>query len=52
VLYWGGAFGWLQHIPYLGDSHWTLRHTLVIPMAITRGLLGDNMAAMALPTLL
>ena len=52
VLYWGGAGGWLQHRPYLGDSHWTLRHTLVIPMAISRGLLGDNMVAMALPTVL
>ncbi len=25
--------GWLNDFPYVGDSHWTLRHTVVIPMA-------------------
>jgi 4-amino-4-deoxy-L-arabinose transferase-like glycosyltransferase len=52
TLYWAGAGGWLAHIPYLGDTHWALRHTLVIPMAIARAILGDGMPALLLPSLL
>src|SRR5580704_15828454 len=52
TLYWAGAGGWLAHVPYLGNTHWALRHTLVIPMAITRGLLGDGLPALLLPSLL
>jgi hypothetical protein len=51
-LYWAGASGWLAHAPYLGTTHWALRHTLVIPMAIARALLGDGMTALVLPSLL
>lgn len=51
-LYWQGAGGWLAHVPYLGTSHWSLRHTLVIPMAITRLAFGNGMLAMLLPSLL
>ena len=51
-LYWQGAGGWLHRFPYIGDSHWTLRHTLVIPMAVTRRLFGDGMTAMVLPIIL
>lgn len=50
-IYWSGAAGWLQHVPYLGHDHWTLRHTLVVPMAIARRLFGDNIVSMFLPTL-
>lgn len=52
TLYWAGAGGWLAHVPYLGDTHWALRHTLVIPMAIARAILGDGMPALLLPSLL
>jgi 4-amino-4-deoxy-L-arabinose transferase-like glycosyltransferase len=52
TLYWKGAAGWLTHFPYLGDNHWQLRHTLVIPMALTRAVLGDGMPALVLPSLL
>jgi len=51
TLYWAGAGGWLAHVPYLGTTHWALRHTLVIPMAIARRLLGDGFPALLLPTL-
>lgn len=50
--YWGGAGGWLAHFPYVGKDHWTLRHTLVVPMALARAVLGNSMAAMFLPTIL
>ena len=52
TLYWAGAGGWLAHSPYLGDTHWALRHTLVLPMAITRLILGQGLAALLLPSLL
>ena len=51
-LYWRGSDGWLIHIPYLGDDHWSLRHTLVIPMALARETLGDGLPALLLPSLL
>jgi 4-amino-4-deoxy-L-arabinose transferase-like glycosyltransferase len=51
-LYWDASSGWLRHFPYLGKSHWGLRHTLVIPLALTRLALGDGLPALVLPTLL
>jgi 4-amino-4-deoxy-L-arabinose transferase-like glycosyltransferase len=51
-LYWAGSGGWLGHIPFLGGTHWALRHTLVIPMAIARAVLGDGPLALLLPSLL
>jgi 4-amino-4-deoxy-L-arabinose transferase-like glycosyltransferase len=51
-LYWAGASGWLAHFPYVGTSHWTLRHTLVVPIALARLVFGDGMTAMVLPILL
>ncbi len=51
-LYWEAAGGWLTHFPWLGANHWALRHTLVIPIAIARALLGDGLPALLLPSLL
>jgi len=51
-LYWRGSDGWLIHIPYLGDDHWSLRHTLVVPMALARATFGDGLPALLLPSLL
>jgi 4-amino-4-deoxy-L-arabinose transferase-like glycosyltransferase len=51
-LYWAGSGGWLAHTPWLGDTHWALRHTLVIPMALARIILGDRSLALLLPSLL
>ena len=33
ISYAAGGRGWLYDFPYVGDSHWTLRHTVVVPMA-------------------
>ena len=52
ALYWRGASGWLNHFPYLGGDHWTLRHTLVVPMALARLIFGNSAASLALPTIL
>ena len=51
-LYWAGSGGWLAHVPFLGGTHWALRHTLVIPIAIARAVLGDGSLALLLPSLL
>jgi hypothetical protein len=51
-LYWTAAGGWLLHVPFIGDSHWSLRHTLDIPLALARLAFGNAMTAMVLPTLL
>ena len=51
-LYWAGSSGWLAHVPYLGTTHWALRQTLVIPIAIARVILGDDPLALVLPSLL
>ena len=50
--YWQGAVAWSTRFPYLGANHWTLRHTLVVPMALARAALGDTMTAMFLPSVL
>lgn len=47
-----GAFGWLDHIPYVGNTHWTLRHTLTLPAALSVSSLGLSLFAISLPTLL
>jgi 4-amino-4-deoxy-L-arabinose transferase-like glycosyltransferase len=47
-----GGLGWLHHFPYVGDSHWTLRHTLVIPMAALFGLFGISEITLVLPAFL
>jgi 4-amino-4-deoxy-L-arabinose transferase-like glycosyltransferase len=52
VLYWIAAGKWLTQFPYVGDSHWALRQTLVLPMALARAVLGSGPVALVLPTLL
>src|SRR5258706_5350711 len=52
VSYWQGSTGWLRHFPYLGGDHWTLRHTLVIPIALARLAFGDSPTSLFLPTIL
>jgi 4-amino-4-deoxy-L-arabinose transferase-like glycosyltransferase len=46
-----GAMGWLEHSPYVGNSHWTLRHTLTLPSALAISTLGLSLFSVALPTL-
>ncbi len=52
AYYWEQSAGWLAHIPYLSHVPWGLRHTLVVPMALARVMLGDGMDALLLPSLL
>lgn len=33
INYVTGALGWLNSFPYVGNSHWTLRHTVTLPTA-------------------
>ncbi len=34
MSYAAGGHGWLTDFPYVGVNHWTLRHTVLIPMAL------------------
>jgi 4-amino-4-deoxy-L-arabinose transferase-like glycosyltransferase len=52
TTYWEGAVGWTTHFPYVGGSHWALRHTLVLPLAVSRLIFGDGLLALSLPSLL
>lgn len=47
-----GAMGWLENSRYVGNSHWTLRHTLTLPTALSISTLGLTLWSVALPTLL
>ena len=47
-----GALGWLEHTFYVGNSHWTLRHTLTLPTAASVGTFGLSRLSVSLPTLL
>lgn len=47
-----GAFGWLEQSPYVGNTHWTLRHTLTLPAALGISTLGLSLFTVSLPTLL
>jgi len=44
-----GATGWMEHFPYVGNNHWTLRHTLVLPIAAAFSVFGVNEFALSLP---
>lgn len=46
-----GAMGWLDHVPYVGDTHWTLRHTLTLPAALSVSSLGLSLFSLGLTTL-
>ena len=48
AVYLTGALGWIEHFPYVGESHWTLRHTITIPTAVLVLLLGLNETAVSL----
>lgn len=46
-----GALGWVDSFPYVGDSHWTLRHTVTIPAALSIKMFGFNEFAITIPTI-
>jgi hypothetical protein len=47
-----GALGWLAHFPrpYVGDDHWTLRHPVVVPIAVSLALFGFREISLGLPS--
>ena len=47
-----GGRGWLHHFPFVGVIWWQLRHPIVMPIALSIGLFGENEHALALPSLL
>lgn len=47
-----GAMGWIEKGLYVGNSHWTLRHTLTLPSALSISTLGLSALSLSLPTLL
>lgn len=52
VFYARAAMGWVDHFPYLAQTHWGLRHTIVLPLAVSFWLFGQNEAALEAPMLL
>ena len=52
AYYLQGAMHWLEHSPYVGNSHWTLRHTLTLPSALAISTLGLSLFSISLPTLI
>ena len=50
ILYAHGARGWLNHMPYVGDTHWSLRHTFVLPVAISFAVFGESEYSLVLVT--
>jgi hypothetical protein len=51
IMYAAGAQGWLKEFPYLGDTHWALRHPFVLSVAASFGLFGVSEFTLALPAL-
>ena len=51
VTYVVGAYGWLQHFPYVG-GHGTIRYLITVPIAISFRLFGEGEFQMILPTIL
>lgn len=52
LSYAAGGLGWLNDFPYVGVNHWTLRHTVVIPMAALFGIFGVSELTLVLPVTL
>jgi 4-amino-4-deoxy-L-arabinose transferase-like glycosyltransferase len=45
-----GALGWLSRFPYVGDTHWELRHPVVIPLAVSVAIFGHREISLGLPS--
>lgn len=51
LAYANAADGWLLHAPFLGGTHWALRHFIVMPLAVSFAIFGHGEMALALPML-
>jgi len=45
------ADGWLAHIPFVGTTHWHMRHPLVLAIAASFAAFGRNETSLMLPTI-
>lgn len=52
LFYAGAAIGWVQNSLFLGESHWALRHSIVLPMAALFRLFGQSETTLVLPSLI
>lgn len=52
VFYAEAAMGWVQHAPFLGRTHWALRHCIVLPMALLFWTFGESETTLVLPSLI
>ena len=51
--YRGAARAWLDPaVSNIGQTHWSLRHTVTLPIAVSISLFGDNEFSLILPSLL
>ena len=46
------ADGWLAHVPFVGTTHWHLRHPFVLAIAASFAIFGRTELALMLPTLM
>lgn len=46
------ARGWVQNFPFVGKNWWSLRLTIVIPLAMSIRIFGENEYSFAFPTLI
>jgi 4-amino-4-deoxy-L-arabinose transferase-like glycosyltransferase len=49
TYYAAAARGWISEFPYVGTTHWGLRHTIVLPMAAGFAVFGVNEFTLILP---
>lgn len=47
-----GAYGWLEHFPYLATTHAALRHTIAIPVGMSFRALGISELSLIIPNLI
>ncbi len=52
LAYARAADSWLHEVPFLGQSHWALRHFIVLPLAASFAIFGRSEMALAVPMLL
>ena len=51
LAYARAAEGWMLDAPFLGQSHWALRHFIVLPLAASFSIFGRGELALAMPML-
>jgi 4-amino-4-deoxy-L-arabinose transferase-like glycosyltransferase len=52
IFYIKGAYGWLEQFPFVGKSHWELRHTMTLPLAALIKTFGLHEWVLGVPTVL